>query len=94
MDSIHNFSGGVLAGIIRRQPASKEKTRFAWQLVAGPAVARITAVELADGVFSVRCPDPRWMPELLRAREAILARLQHLLGPGAVKSLTISTARD
>ena len=91
---IQSFSTGVLAEIIRRQPASKEKTRLAWQLVAGPAIARVTSVGLTDGVLSVRCPDPRWTPELTRARDAILARLQQLLGPDVVKRLAISTTPD
>jgi predicted nucleic acid-binding Zn ribbon protein len=87
---IQSFSAGVLAEIIRRQPASKEKTRFAWQMAVGPALARATTVDLAEGVLTVRCVDKRWAPELARARDVVLRRLQELLGPDAVVRLRIS----
>ena len=45
-DSIAELRAGVLAEIVRRQPASKERTAFAWQLAVGPALARATTVEL------------------------------------------------
>jgi predicted nucleic acid-binding Zn ribbon protein len=94
MHSIQSFSSGILLEIIRRQPASKEKTRFAWQLVAGPAIARATTVDLADGVLSVHCRDARWTCELARAREVVLTRLQRLLGHDAVTCLVISEMSD
>jgi predicted nucleic acid-binding Zn ribbon protein len=84
---IQNFASGVIAEIIRRQPASKERTAFAWQLAVGPALARVTTVELKGTVLEVRAKDLRWMPEIERARPAVLAKLQHLLGPDAVRSL-------
>lgn len=84
----------MLAGIIRQQPASKEKTRFVWEMTVGPALARVTTVELSGGVLAVYCPDPRWAPELIRARTVILQRLQHLLGADAVTRVTISSADE
>ena len=53
MIPLQSFSSGVLAEIVRRQPASKERTTFAWQLAVGPALARATTVELTDGVLMV-----------------------------------------
>ena len=88
MDSIQNFSTGVLAEIIRRQPASKEKTAFAWQIAVGPALARATTVTLRqDGVLFVISRDERWAKELNRAKDNILRRLQHLLGPDVIRSI-------
>lgn len=87
MQPIQNFSPGVLAEIIRRQPASKARTAFAWQLVVGAALARVTTVELADGVLTVRASDPRWAEEIRRAHPLILERLQQVLGPHAVDRL-------
>ena len=84
MIPIQNFSSGVLAGILRRQPASKERTHFAWQLAVGPALARVTTVELADGILTVRGSDGRWVLEIERAREAVLQKMQHLLGASEV----------
>jgi predicted nucleic acid-binding Zn ribbon protein len=87
MQSIQNFSTSVLAEIIRRQPASKEKTSFAWQLAVGPGLARVTRVELRDGVLFVVSRDDRWLKEIARATPAILAKMQHLLGEPAVRRI-------
>ncbi len=80
MIPLQNFSSGVLAEIVRRQPASKERTTFAWQLAVGQALARVTTVELKDGVLTVRAVDRRWIQEIERARDAVIQKLQHLLG--------------
>jgi Dna[CI] antecedent DciA-like protein len=86
---IHHFSTSVVAEIIRRQPASPEKTRFVWQLAVGPALARVTTAELAAGALVVRANDARWMQEIDRARDVILARVQHLIGPDKVARLEL-----
>jgi predicted nucleic acid-binding Zn ribbon protein len=93
MRAIQSFSTQVLAELIRRQPASKERTRLAWQLAVGPALARVTTVDLREGVLAVRCADQRWIPELTRARDVILARIQQVLG-SEVKRLAIAGAAD
>ena len=87
MIPIQNFAAGVLAEIIRRQPASKERTAFAWQLAVGPALARVTTVELDKGVLTVRSRDTRWLRELERARPAVLEKMQELLGKEQVTRL-------
>ena len=87
--SIHQFGRGVLADIIRRQPSTPARTDFAWQLVVGPALARVTSVELAGGVLTVRATDARWTLEITRARGMVLTRLQQLLGEESVTSLRI-----
>jgi predicted nucleic acid-binding Zn ribbon protein len=84
---LHDFSLTVIAEIIRRQPASTERTRFAWQLAVGPALARATTVELVNGALVVRAGDRRWVTEVKRARAIILARVQQLLGPDTVSRL-------
>lgn len=89
MIPIQSFASGVLAEIVRRQPASKERTAFAWQLAVGPALARVTTVELAEGVLVVRAQDARWIREIRRAADTILLRLQHLLGRDAVATISI-----
>jgi predicted nucleic acid-binding Zn ribbon protein len=86
---IQHFSSRVLADIIRRQPTSPARTKFAWQLAVGPALARVTAVDLDGGVLSVRSTDKRWAAEIARARPMVLARLQQLLGPEAVQTVRI-----
>lgn len=86
---IQHFAGGVLAEIIRRQPPSPERTAFAWQVAVGPALARTSSVELADGLLVVRARDPRWAREIERASDTILKRMQHLLGAEAVVRLKV-----
>jgi predicted nucleic acid-binding Zn ribbon protein len=87
MIPVQNFSNSVLAEIVRRQPASKERTNFAWQLAVGAALARVTTVELRDAVLTVRSSDARWIVEIERARPAVLQKMQHLLGANEVAKL-------
>jgi predicted nucleic acid-binding Zn ribbon protein len=89
MDPIQSFAPRTIAEIIRRQPASKGKTRFAWQLVVGPALARVTTVELDAGILRVQC-DERWARELTRAQHVILPRLQQLLGTQTLERIAIT----
>lgn len=84
---IQNFSSGVLAEIIRRQPPSKTRTNFAWQLAVGPALARATVVELDEDVLTVRAVDRRWLREIERERPRVLAKLQALLGRDTVRRI-------
>lgn len=80
VQAVNSFASAVVAEIIRRQPASKERTAFAWSLAVGPALARVTTVELRDGMLSVVARDARWAREIERAKETILPRVRHLLG--------------
>ena len=86
---LHSFSTSVLTEIIRRQPGSPAKTRFVWQLSVGPSLAKATKVDLVDRALVVRAADSRWIREIERARDVILARLQHLLGPNIVSRLDL-----
>jgi hypothetical protein len=86
---IQHFSAGVLAEVIRRQPSSPARTALAWQIAVGPALARATTVELSEGVLTVRSSDPRWTLEITRARDIVLRRLQHFLGPDNVRAVHI-----
>jgi predicted nucleic acid-binding Zn ribbon protein len=87
--SIQTFAGGVLAEVVRRQPPSPARTTFAWQLAVGPALARMTSVELEGTTLRVNAADARWLKEIERARAVILPKLQSLLGAEAV--IRIST---
>jgi predicted nucleic acid-binding Zn ribbon protein len=87
MVPVQDFSSGVLAAIIRRQPASKDRTNFAWQLAVGQALARVTTVELVDGVLNVRAVDRRWIREIERARDSVMKKMQAMLGEDAVRAV-------
>lgn len=92
MVPLQSFSAGVLADIVRRQRPSAERTTFAWQVVVGAALARATTVSLdGKGVLTVGAKDARWAAEIERARESILLRMQHLLGPGQITRLKAGT---
>jgi predicted nucleic acid-binding Zn ribbon protein len=80
MIPLNSFGTGVLAEILRRQPPSKARTRFAWQLAVGQALARVTTVDLEDGILNVRAIDRRWLAEIDRASDAILRKMQELVG--------------
>ena len=86
---IQRLSAGVIAEVIRRQPASKERTAFAWQLAVGPAIARSTTVDVVDGVLRVVARDAQWGREVRRATGTILPRMQHLLGAQVVNTLEV-----
>jgi predicted nucleic acid-binding Zn ribbon protein len=90
---MQSFSSGVLAEIVRRQPASKERTNFAWQLAVGQALARATTVELKDGVLSVRAVDQRWIHEIERARGRVLDKMRQILGNDQVSSIVTRSSR-
>jgi predicted nucleic acid-binding Zn ribbon protein len=88
---LQQFSSGVLAEIVRRQPPSPARTVFAWQIAVGPAIARTTNVELADGVLRVNARDAYWAQAVNRAADTILARMQHLLGAESVKTIEVQS---
>jgi len=87
---LQSFAPAVLAEIIRRQPASRQRTEFAWAVAVGPALARVTTVELRNHNIIVCARDVQWARELERARDTILPRLQLMLGRDTVKGLHIN----
>lgn len=87
---VHTIATTVLAEVIRRQPSSPARTSFAWTVAVGPALARVTTVELRNRNMIVSARDVQWARELERARDTILPRLQMLLGRETVKGLYIN----
>ena len=79
----------VLAEVLAAAPLSPGKVAFAWKAVVGTAVERATEVRLQDGVLVVEPASRQWARELARSRAVILARMQRLLGPDAIKSITV-----
>ena len=92
MVPVQSFSSGVLAEIVRRQPPSKERTNFAWQLAVGQALARATTVELRDGVLTVRAVDRRWIQEIDRAKASVMTKMQNILGSDQVTRIVTRAA--
>ena len=92
--SVGEFGTSVLAEAIRRQPLSPGKVLLAWQLAAGPQLARVTRIEIEGEPGPSKLPlvvkarDPRWTAELDRVRPVLQDRLSLLLG----KSLALRVA--
>ena len=81
----------ALTPLLRRQPLSQAKVRFAWTATVGAAASRATAVGLhADGTLAVTADTEHWRRETGRASPAIRARLAELLGPDVVKRITVT----
>jgi len=81
MIPVHRVLPDLLGEIVRRQPLSPAKVDFAWRTAVGPAIARVSAVQLgADGTLRVKVDDRRWEREIDRVGDVIRARLDRLLG--------------
>ena len=93
MRAIQQFSAGVLAEIVRRQPPSTERSSFAWQIAVGPAISRSTSIEVVDGVILVTARDAHWARAVERATATILPRMQHLLGAQVITAIKVANAR-
>src|SRR6188768_4500120 len=76
--------------ILADQPSSDAKIRFAWAIVAGPAVSRASTVSFADGTLVVRTKSDSWFRAVERSRLTMLQRLTNLLGPGVVRTIVVA----
>ena len=84
---------GALAAILRKAPLTPEKVAFAWRTAVGPAVDRVTTIELRGSVLHVRARDAAWQREVERSAGLIRARLDALLGEGVVRGLDVTVSR-
>ena len=80
MIPVNHLMTGALASILRHAPLTPEKVAFSWRTAVGPAVDKVTAVELHDGVLYVRARDAAWQREVERSAALIRSRLDGLLG--------------
>ncbi len=87
---LRSASTRALQSLLNDQPVTAAKVVFAWQIAAGPAMARATTpVWSDDGRLRVRARDAAWHREVTHARPMIAQRLELLLGPGVVKTIVI-----
>lgn len=80
---------GALAALLRRAPLTPEKIAFSWRTAVGPAVDKVTSVELHDGILYVRARDAAWQREIERSAALIRSRLDGLLGDRIVRRIEI-----
>jgi predicted nucleic acid-binding Zn ribbon protein len=92
MQPLRTASTRALQSLLHDQPVTAAKVVFAWQIAAGPAMARATSPAWSDdGVLRVRARDTAWRREVARARPMIAQRLEQLLGSDVVKKIVIET---
>jgi hypothetical protein len=90
MIPVHRFMPEVLAGVLRNAPLTPEKVAFAWRSAVGPAVDKVTTVELRAPVLHVRVKDATWQREVERSAGVIRARLDALLGDDVVHYIEVT----
>lgn len=81
----------ALGDLLRGQPTSDAKIRFAWTCCVGPSIARATAVRLesSTGTLHVLTDAETWRREVSRSIPVVKHRLTELLGPGTVKRIAV-----
>lgn len=89
MQPIRDAMPFAVAELIKAAPLSPGKADFAWRVAVGPAMQRNTAVRLESGVMVIEVASGQWADEVRRSSRVILARLQTLLGDGAVSRLEV-----
>jgi len=80
----------ALADILRRAPLTPEKVAFSWRTAVGPAVDKVTVVELHEGILYVRARDAAWQREIERSAALIRSRLDGLLGDRVVRRIEVA----
>jgi hypothetical protein len=80
----------ALAAILRKAPLTADKVAFAWRTAVGPALDRVTTIELKGAVLHVRAKDAAWQREVERSAGLIRTRLDGLLGAAVVKGLDVT----
>ena len=90
MEPLRTASTRALQTLLHDQPVTAAKVAFAWQIAAGPAMARATTTAwVGDGVLRVRARDVAWHREANRAKPIVVQRLEQLLGAGVIKKIVI-----
>ena len=80
----------ALAQILRKAPLTPEKVEFAWRTSVGPAVERVTSVELKGYILHVRTQDAAWQREIEHSAAIIRRRLAAWLGKDIVRGLDVT----
>ena len=90
MIPVREVAPRAVGALLRKQPLSAAKVRFAWRVSVGLPMARATSVNLKkDGTLHVSANGKHWRQEIARSVPVIKGRLSELLGPHVVKQLDI-----
>ena len=81
----------AIGQLLRDQPLTPAKVRFAWHASVGTSMGRATTVNLRDnGTLLVVASGDHWRRETIRSAGMIKRRLTELLGKNVVKRITVS----
>ena len=84
--------GAAVAAILESAPLTPEKVSFAWRTAVGPAIDKVSTVELCDGVLQVTVKDARWQREIEHSAPLIRSRLDSILGDKVVRYIKVAAA--
>ena len=87
---VHHLIPGVLAEVLRKAPLTPEKVAFAWRASVGPAISKVTTVELRGRVLHIRAKDASWQREVERSIGIVRSRMEALLGQGVVGDIQVT----
>jgi hypothetical protein len=87
---VHLLVPEALAAVLRRAPLTPEKVAFSWRMAVGPAMDKVTTVDLHKGVLYVRAKDATWQREVERSAALIRSRLDGLLGERVVRYVEVA----
>ena len=90
MIPVRELAPRAVVDLLRGQPLTDDKVRFAWRAAVGPALARATAAHLAaDGTLYVAADGEHWRRETSRSLGVIRPRVRGLLGADVVKRIVV-----
>jgi hypothetical protein len=90
MIPVHQIMPEALAVVLRDAPLTHDKVVFAWRTVVGPAVERVTAIELKGRILHVQARDASWRREIERSAGIVCTKLKTLLGDDVVRGLKVT----
>jgi hypothetical protein len=89
MIPVHQVMPAALAEVLRKAPLTPEKVAFAWRASVGPAINKVTTIELRGRVLHVRTKDASWQREVERSLGIVRSRMETLLGRGVVGDIQV-----
>ena len=89
MIPVHQLMPAALAEVLRKAPLSPEKVAFAWRAAVGPAINKVTTIELRGRVLVVHAKDASWQREVERSLGIVRSRMEALLGRGVVGDIQV-----
>ncbi len=90
MEPLRHTATAVFRTLLEGQPTTPAKVACAWQVAAGPAMARASrTIWTGDGFVRVSTASAAWRREIERAKPVLLDRVRGLLGPSTVRAIVV-----